>query len=81
MIDAADGATALAVLNAPVGTAGNAASTGLPGTTESYPARLQSTLVMGGGSPSGNFQITLASETAGTDVTMRAGSWIRYREI
>ena len=38
MIDAADGATALAVLNAPVGTAGNAASTGLPGTTESYPA-------------------------------------------
>lgn len=31
--------------------------------------------------PSGNIQVTLASETAGTNVTMKAGSWIRYRTI
>lgn len=34
-----------------------------------------------GGSPSGNFQIRLRAETAGTNVTIKAGSWIRYREI
>lgn len=33
------------------------------------------------GTTSGNFQITLASETAGTNVTLRAGSFFMYGEI
>jgi hypothetical protein len=58
----------------------NGASTGVPTTTGSWPGALWATVVTGA-SPSGNVQITLASETAGTNVTMRAGSWIRYRTI
>lgn len=58
----------------------NAASTGLPTTTHSYLA-MGTALLIVGGSPSGNFQITLASETGGTNVTMRAGSFLMYREI
>ncbi len=67
----ANGNPAAAVL-APVG--------GLPTTNGSWPSSLWATLVTGA-SPSGNFQVTLASETAGTNVTMKAGSWIRYRAI
>jgi hypothetical protein len=67
----ANGNIAAAVL-APVG--------GVPNTTASWPAFLWGTLVTGA-SPSGNFRVQLASETAGTSVTMRAGSWIRYRTI
>jgi hypothetical protein len=33
------------------------------------------------GTTSGTFQITLASETAGTNVTMKAGSVLMYREL
>jgi hypothetical protein len=58
----------------------NAASTGVPTTTASWPASLVGTVITGA-SPSGNVQVTLASETAGTNVTMKAGSWIRYRTI
>ena len=32
-----------------------------------------------GASPSGTFRVQLASETAGTNVIMKAGSFIRYR--
>lgn len=53
---------------------------GLPTTTQSYPGQLDATLVVGA-SPSGTFKIQLASETAGTTVTMKAGSWLAYREI
>lgn len=53
---------------------------GLPATNGSYPSTLRVTLVTGV-SPSGTFRIQLASETAGTTVTMRAGSWLRYRTI
>lgn len=62
---------------AAAGTA-NAASTGLPVVNRSYAGQMQAILLMGG-SPSGNFQITLASETAAVNVTMKAGSFIRYR--
>jgi hypothetical protein len=58
----------------------NAASTGLADTTSSHYAKLEA-LIVAGATPSGNFQITLASETAGTTVTMRAGSYIMFREI
>lgn len=72
--------TAFASRFIPAGTTQNAASTGLNDTTGSHLGQLWATLVTGA-SPSGNFQITLATETAGTNVTMRAGSWIRYRTI
>jgi len=58
----------------------NAASTGLATTTESHYGGIEALLVVGA-SPSGDFQITLASETAGTNVTMKAGSFFMYREI
>lgn len=53
---------------------------GLPTTTSSYPSLLWGTIVAGA-SPGGSFQINLASETAGTSVTMKSQSWIRYRTI
>ena len=53
---------------------------GLPNTTQSWPARI-SGMLLAGASPSGTLQIRLASETAGTNVTMKAGSFIRYRTI
>ncbi len=58
----------------------NAGSTGLATTTHSHYGGLEAVLIVGA-SPSGTFQITLASETAGTTVTMKAGSFFMYREI
>jgi hypothetical protein len=58
----------------------NALSTGLADTVSSHYAKLEA-LIVSGPTPSGNFQVTLASETAGTTVTMKAGSYIMYREI
>jgi hypothetical protein len=57
-----------------------AAVGGLPNTTQSYPSRIYGTFVSGG-SPSGTVQIRLASETGGTDVTAKAGSYLKYRSI
>lgn len=48
--------------------------------TGSFPVMMKATLVAGG-SPSDSFTITLESEIAATNVTMRAGSWIKYRRI
>lgn len=58
----------------------NAASTGIPDTTNSHMA-IGGALIVSGASPSGSFGLTLASETAGTVVTMKAGSVLMYREI
>lgn len=55
----------------------NAASTGLAVINRSYLGRMEAILVTGG-SPSGNFQVTLASE-ATDNVRMKAGSFLRYR--
>ena len=63
------GNSAAAVLNA---------NTGLATTTGSFAAKVEATLLMGA-SPAGNFRLQLASETAGTNVTLKAGSWMRYR--
>lgn len=52
----------------------NAASTGLATTADSHFGGLEA-LIVTSGTTSGNFQITLASETSGTAVTMRAGSF------
>ena len=53
---------------------------GLPNTTQSYPAILSAVFVVGA-SPSGTFRIQLASETAATNVTVKAGSYLKYRSI
>lgn len=51
---------------------------GLPNTTQSWPAKVEGMFVAGA-SPSGTVRVQLASETAGTDVTVKAGSFLRYR--
>ncbi len=57
-----------------------ALGTALPNITLSWPAKIAGTLITGA-SPSGNLRVIVASETAGTNVTIKAGSWLRYREI
>lgn len=74
-VTAPTGATSEAMLNSPMAS-GFAASTGLP-TTDSYLATMDA-IVVAGTSP-GRLELTLASETAGTTVSMRAGSWLAYR--
>ena len=53
---------------------------GIPNTTQSWPSRYRG-YVMAGASPSGNLRVQLASETAGTVVTVKAGSWLRHRTV
>jgi hypothetical protein len=77
-VDAASSATARILLNDDAGGSVSAANTGLPTTTTSWPATIWGT-VISGANPSGVFQITLTSESAGTQVTLKAGSWIRFR--
>lgn len=57
-----------------------AAVGGLPNTTQSWPSRIRGTFVAGA-SPSGTVKIQMASETAGTTVTVKAGSYLKYRVI
>lgn len=57
-----------------------AAVGGLPNTTQSYPSRIRG-IFIAGASPSGTVKVQIASETAGTTVTAKAGSFIRWREI
>lgn len=72
--------TALAFRAQGARTTQNAASTGVPTTTDSYLGLVQA-VVVAGPTPSGAFAITLASETAGTTVTLRAGSFLLYSEV
>ena len=53
---------------------------GLPNTTQSYPARIQGMLIAGA-VPVGTLRIQLASETAATNVTIKAGSVLKYRTV
>jgi hypothetical protein len=55
-----------------------AAVGGLPNTTQSWPAFVYGAAVVGA-SPVGNLRVQVASETAGTTVTVKAGSYLRYR--
>ena len=57
-----------------------AAVGGLPNTTSSYIIRVGG-VVRAGASPSGTLRLQLASETAGTNVTAKAGSFIKWRTI
>jgi hypothetical protein len=67
----ANGNITAAVL-APVG--------GVPTTTGSWPALIEGQ-AMAGATPSGTIRVQLASETAGTTVTMKAGSFLKYRTV
>ena len=73
-------ATANLVTNGNIGAAVLVAVGGLPNTTQSWPGSFVCTL-LSGATPGGSFQINLATETAATNVTMKAGSYIRYRTI
>jgi hypothetical protein len=53
---------------------------GVPNNTQSWPATVWGVAVAGA-SPSGNIRIQIASETAGTTVTVKAGSFLKYRTI
>lgn len=57
-----------------------AAVGGLPNTTSSYPVRIGG-VVRAGATPSGTVKLQLASETSGTTVTAKAGSFIKWRTI
>lgn len=57
-----------------------AAVGGLPTTTLSYPSRISGSIIAGA-SPSGTLKVQMASETAGTNVTVKAGSFLKYRSI
>lgn len=56
----------------------NAASTGLPDNTGSHYAYGRAFIY---GAVSGTFGVTLAAETAGTNVTLKAGSILRYQRV
>jgi len=73
-------ASAEAIHRVPSGTEVVASSTGLPLTGTSYPAKIGATFITGA-SPSGNIQVRLRAETGAANVTMKAGSWLRYRTI
>ena len=53
---------------------------GIPNNTQSWPSRYRG-YVMAGASPAGNLRVQLASETAGTVVTVKAGSWLKHRTV
>jgi len=53
---------------------------GLPNTTQSYPGSIIGS-ARAGATPSGTIKIQLASETSGTTVTAKAGSFLKYRTI
>ena len=53
---------------------------GLPNNTQSYAGRIIGS-ARAGASPSGTIKIQLASETSGTTVTAKAGSYLKYRII
>jgi hypothetical protein len=58
----------------------NSGALGFPDTTNAYFGQLNA-MILAGATPSGDFQITLCSETAGTTATMLAGSYVEYRII
>jgi hypothetical protein len=60
--------------------AANAASTGVAVANEGIFGMVNAMFVTGG-SPSGNFTITLASEIAASEARIMANSFLRYREI
>lgn len=62
------------------GAAVQSVNTGLPNTTASFSGRCFGSFRMGA-SPTATLKIQVASETAGTNVTIKAGSFLKYRTI
>lgn len=58
----------------------NSGATDIADATGSWPIRLDVTFLTGG-TTSGDFQMTIRSEVAASAVTVKAGSWIRYRRL
>lgn len=59
---------------------GSADIAAMPNNTESFLALFDGMLIAGA-APSGDFKVRFRSEVAGTNVTVRAGSILRYRRI
>lgn len=53
---------------------------GLPNTTQSYKATIIG-MIIAGATPGGTMKMQLASETAATNVTVKAGSYLKYRKL
>jgi hypothetical protein len=77
-IEEAQSATAQILAMGNINAALLAAVGGIPNTTQSWPCLVYGVL-RAGATPSGNARVQLASETGGTNVTVKAGSYIRYR--
>lgn len=73
-------ATAVVIGNGNVNAAVLVPVGGVPNTTQSFPAVIEG-MAIAGASPSGTIKIQLASETAGTNVTVKAGSYLKYRTV
>lgn len=79
-IDMTSSATAALIANGNINASLLVAVGGLPTTTQSYPALVVGTFIAGA-SPSGTIKLQMASETAGTNVTVKTGSFLKYRAI
>lgn len=79
-IDTTSAATTRILTNGNISGALLAAVGGLPTTTGSWPGYIFGNATAGA-SPSGTIKVQLASETAGTVVTIKAGSFLKYRTI
>ena len=79
-IDMTSSATAALIANGSIAASLLVAVGGLPTTTQSYPALVVG-MFIAGASPSGTVKLQMASETAGTNVTVKAGSFLKYRSI
>jgi hypothetical protein len=79
-VEASNALTTSALRSWGAKTTQNAASTGLATTADSHYGGIEA-LIITSGTTSGDFQITLASETAGTNVQIKSGSFIMYREL
>lgn len=80
MIMMPSSATANLISNPTINAAGLIAIGGVPNANQSYLATIEGMMVAGGG-PGGSLRVQLASETAGTNVTLAAQSFIRWRNI
>lgn len=80
MVQQTSSATANVVANGNMNATVLAPVGGLPNTTQSFPAYIWGSFVTGA-TPSSTLRVFLASETSGTNVTVKAGSYIRYRIV
>jgi hypothetical protein len=76
--DVTQSTTGRLTMNGNIGAAVLGQVGGLPNNSQSWPATIWGNAIAGA-SPSGSVRIQLASETAGTNVTIKAGSYLRYR--